>query len=119
MTRRSGGYMPKTLTALRAAKVAERAAIALWDKDVPQNISKKRRYAIWEHSSRSEWNDGQRCPSFWPLERDLEPAATGPARPEQKMRKLGEKAAKPKPVAIRTEHTRAAQAAQRAGGAAM
>ena len=111
LTRRCGGYMPNVQVMLRMAKTAERAARSLWDMDIVQDVSNKRRYPIMELNKRSEWNDGQHCPKFWPLEVNAFAASNSePAQPDNKQMRLGVSATKDRLVAVRQQHKQAAQA---------
>ena len=72
LTRRAGGYMPTCQVALSMAKRAEQAARSLWDPTWKQHVSKRKRYEVQHRATRAQWNDGERVPSFWTLEMDIE-----------------------------------------------
>ena len=80
-----------------------------------------------QRTSRLQWNDGERVPAFWSLERDLEydllerdlatleRVAKKRTHAPARMQHLGEKQAMDKPEAIRNLHKRMMET-KRAGG---
>ena len=72
-------------------------------------MSKKRRYTIMSMDKRAEWNDGQCCPMFWPLETNAHYSGKE-VKPDKRQRHEGEKAGTYKPASVRSQHSRAAQA---------
>ena len=103
LTRRCGGYMPSVQVLLQMSPRA------LWDTDVVQHVSKKRRYSVMSMDKRAEWNDGQRCPVFWPLEINAHYSGKE-VQPDKRQRHEGVKAGTYKPQSVRSQHSGAAQA---------
>ena len=127
LTRRAGGYMPTCEIALQMARRAEAAAASLWNPTWRQFVSKRKRYEVNQRTSRLQWNDGERVPAFWSLERDLEydllerdlatleRVTKKRTHAPTRMQHLGEKQAMDKPEAIRNLHKRMMET-KRAGG---
>jgi hypothetical protein len=127
LTRRAGGYMPSCEAALQMAGRAEAAAQLLWDTTWKQWVSKRKRYTVHQRTTRAQWNDGERVPTFWSLERELAfdlvernlaslaPIAQPTVRAPKRMKHEGEKQATDSQQSVRllqkrTKDTRASLA---------
>ena len=105
--------MPTCEVALQMAERAEAAAQSLWDPTWKQWVSKRKRYEVHQRTTRAQWNDGERVPTFWSLERDLEhfllerdlaslePLNASTCHAPKRMKREGEKQAADRPQAIR------------------
>ena len=128
LTRRAGGYMPTCEVAMQMAKKAEQAARSLWDPTWKQHISKRKRYVVQQRATRAQWNDGERVPTFWTLEQDIEyfllerdlasldRVPKQPVHAPKRMKREGDKQAADKTEAVRSLQKRMASTKRAAAG---